>query len=143
MNVIAFGSGLIFAIGLALSGMTSPANVLGFLDVFGAWDPTLAFVMGGAIAVHAPFYWLVVRRRDRPAFAPAFALPTRRDLDLRLLIGAALFGAGWGLAGFCPGPALASLASGVSTVSWFVVAMVVGMLGVQLVDGPARSSPRS
>lgn len=130
---VAFGAGLIFAVGLALSGMTVPANVIAFLDVFGSWDPTLAFVMGGAIAVHAPIYWLFVRGRETPTFARTFGLPTRRDIDVPLLAGAVLFGAGWGLAGFCPGPAVTSLASGASTVWWFVVAMLVGMAAFSFV----------
>lgn len=133
-GAIAFGAGVIFAIGLALSGMTTPANVIAFLDIFGSWDPTLAFVMGGAIAVHAPIYWLYIRGREAPTFARSFGLPTRRDIDRPLIVGAVLFGAGWGLAGFCPGPAVASLASGSSTVMWFVVAMLVGMSGFSIVE---------
>lgn len=140
-GAITFGAGVIFAVGLALSGMTTPANVIAFLDVFGSWNPTLAFVMGGAIAVHAPIYWLFVRGRETPTFARTFGLPTRRDIDVQLLAGAALFGAGWGLAGFCPGPAVASLASGASTVIWFVVAMLVGMFGFSIVDLARGSKP--
>ena len=140
-GAISFGAGVIFAVGLALSGMTTPANVIAFLDVFGSWNPTLAFVMGGAIAVHAPIYWLFVRGREAPTFARTFGLPTRRDIDVQLLAGAALFGAGWGLAGFCPGPAVASLASGASTVIWFVVAMLVGMFGFSIVDLARGSKP--
>ena len=120
-------SGLVFGAGLALAGMTNPAKVLAFLDVAGAWDPTLALVMGGALAVNAAAYALT-RKREKPLFAETFALPTRADLDARLLGGAALFGIGWALVGLCPGPALASLARGESEVFAFVAALAVGML---------------
>lgn len=123
----ALASGLLFGAGLALGGMTNPAKVLGFLDVTGAWDPSLAFVMGGALAVNALAYALT-RKRAKPLFADAFALPTKRELDARLLGGAALFGVGWALVGLCPGPALASLARGEGEVFAFVAAMCAGML---------------
>jgi hypothetical protein len=126
----ALASGLVFGAGLALAGMTNPAKVLSFLDLAGAWDPTLALVMGGALAVNALAYALT-RRRAKPLFAETFALPTRADLDARLLGGAALFGLGWALVGLCPGPALASLARGDVHVGGFVVAMCVGMLGAR------------
>lgn len=129
----AFGAGLIFAIGLAISGMTQPGKVTAFLDIFGNWDPSLAFVMMGAIAVHAVLY-RVIRQRPTPLLAPTFAIPTRSDLDLRLVGGAALFGIGWGLGGFCPGPAVTSLVSGNASVITFVVAMVVGMFLYKLVN---------
>ena len=129
----AFVAGLIFAIGLAISGMTQPGKVTAFLDIFGNWDPSLAVVMMGAIAVHAVLY-RVIRQRSTPFFAPTFAIPTRSDLDLRLLGGAALFGVGWGVGGFCPGPAVTSLASGQSSVLVFVVAMLIGMFLHRLVD---------
>ena len=119
--------GVIFGAGLGLGGMTNPAKVLAFLDVAGAWDPTLAFVMGGALAVNAAGY-AAIRRRARPLFAQTFALPTRADLDAPLLGGAALFGVGWGVVGLCPGPALASLARGEAPVWLFVAAMAAGML---------------
>jgi hypothetical protein len=120
-------SGLVFGAGLALAGMTNPAKVLAFLDVAGAWDPTLALVMGGALAVNAVAFALT-RRRVAPLFADAFSLPTQRDLDAPLLGGAALFGIGWGLVGLCPGPAVASLVRGTPEVWGFVAAMLVGML---------------
>ena len=119
-------SGLIFGLGLILSGMSNPAKVQNFLDIAGQWDPSLIFVMGGAIAVTAPGFWLV-RRREAPFFAPAFRWPGKQDLDRPLLVGAAVFGVGWGVTGYCPGPAFAGLpqlASGTVTV---VVAMLVGM----------------
>jgi len=121
-----FVSGVIFAVGLAISGMTRPAKVTAFLDFFGDWDPSLAFVMIGAILVHAVLYRLI-RQRSSPLFVSTFSIPTRADLDRRLVGGAALFGIGWGLSGFCPGPAVTSLASGRTSVVIFVVAMLAGM----------------
>lgn len=119
-------AGLLFTLGLGLGGMTDPARVAGFLDFMGAWDPTLAFVMGGALAVHAPLSWLT-RRRKAPVLAPAFSLSSLTRVDGKLLTGAALFGAGWGIAGYCPGPALASLASGAEGLLLFILAMIGGM----------------
>lgn len=135
MNAVlaAFVAGLIFAVGLAISGMTQPGKVTAFLDLFGNWDPSLAFVMLGAIAVYAVLYRLI-RHRATPFFAPTFSVPTRNDLDARLLGGAALFGIGWGLGGFCPGPAVTSLASGHLSVIIFVAAMLMGMFLFKLVD---------
>lgn len=124
-GVVAFASGLLFALGLGIGGMTKPEKVIGFLDVAGDWDPSLAFVMGGAVVV----YWIVARlalARPRPLFDERFHVPTRRDVDRRLLVGAAIFGVGWGLAGYCPGPALVSLASGRASVAVFVTAMLLG-----------------
>ena len=132
-SLAAFVAGLIFSVGLAISGMTQPGKVTAFLDIFGNWDPSLAFVMIGAIAVYAVLY-RIIRHRPAPLYAAAFSIPTRSDLDARLLGGAALFGIGWGLGGFCPGPAVVSLASGQSAVIVFVVAMVAGMFLYQLVD---------
>jgi uncharacterized protein len=129
-----FGAGFVFALGLGISGMTRPAEVVGFLDVTGDWKPALAFVMGGAILVHLVAYRLV-RRMPSPLFEGGFGIPTRRDVDPRLLGGAALFGMGWGLAGFCPGPGIVSLASGAPTVLWFVGAMIAGMVGMNVVEG--------
>ncbi len=118
--------GILFGAGLAVSGMTNPAKVLAFLDVFGRWDPTLAFVMAGAVAVSAAGF-AIARRRERAWLGSPFAIPTRRDLDARLLGGAALFGVGWGLVGLCPGPALANLGRGSSAVTLFVGAMLAGV----------------
>jgi len=139
MNALvgAFVSGLIFAIGLALSGMTQPAKVIAFLDIQGNWDPSLAFVMGGAVLAYALLYRLI-RRRQTPLFSPTFSIPTRTDIDLRLLGGAALFGIGWGLGGFCPGPAIVSLVSGQASVFIFVTAMIAGMYLFKLVDNLKR-----
>lgn len=137
LEAVSFVSGLVFAVGLALSGMTQPAKVLGFLDVSGTWDPSLAFVMMGAIGVHALCYRFI-RRRPAPIFAPEFALPTSQRVDAPLLLGAALFGVGWGLGGFCPGPALTSLVTGAPKVLVFVGAMLAGMYLHRLVPA-ARS----
>lgn len=133
----ALGAGLVFGIGLAIAGMTDPAKVQDFLDVTGGWDPSLAFVMIGAIAVHAALGWLI-RRRSGPVFAPRFALPTRTDLDPKLLGGAALFGVGWGLGGICPGPGLVDLGSGLGAAFVFVIAMAIGMT-LQRVTMPERT----
>lgn len=122
----AVGAGALFGVGLAISGMTKPSKVVGFLDVFGAWDPSLMFVMIGAIAVHFVAHRLVTKRPS-PLFDTRFHLPTRKDVDARLVLGAAIFGVGWALAGFCPGPALVTAASGATAAIVFVAGMTVGM----------------
>ena len=132
-NVAAFIVGVTFALGLGIGGMTQPARVLAFLDVSGAWDPTLAFVMLGAVTVYAAAYPLVMRR-PRPLFGGTFAVPSRRDVDGRLLGGAVVFGIGWGLAGLCPGPALTAVASGEPRVLLFVAAMAAGIAGHRLIE---------
>jgi len=119
-------SGVLFGAGLTIGGMTDPARVRGFLDLFGSWDLTLAFVMGGAVIVMA-IAWRFRERMSRPIFSERFSLPDRSDLDARVVAGAALFGIGWGLAGLCPGPALASLALAPIKVLPFVVTMLAGM----------------
>lgn len=119
-------SGLLFGIGLTFSGMGDPARVRGFLDVAGDWDPTLAFVMAGALVVMAAA-WAIARRMEHPLFAPRFSLPDRTDLDWRLVGGAALFGIGWGVAGICPGPAVATLAFAPAAILPFIAAMIAGM----------------
>jgi uncharacterized membrane protein YedE/YeeE len=123
---VALFSGTLFGLGLAISGMVDPAKVIGFLDIIGDWDPTLAFVMGGALLITIPAFRLILSR-PRPVLAEEFELPTKKDVDARLLAGSASFGIGWGLAGFCPGPAVTALASGLAPVLVFVAAMVVGM----------------
>ncbi len=133
-TLIPLASGTIFGAGLALGGMTDPARVRGFLDLFGAWDPTLAFVMGGAVLVMA-LAWLVQNRMQRPVFAQGFSLPDRSDITLRLVGGSALFGIGWGIAGLCPGPGFAALAIAPGAAAIFVAAMLAGMLLVRLVEG--------
>lgn len=127
----AFGCGLLFGAGLLLAGMTQPDKVLGFLDIFGAWDATLAFVMAGAVIVTSLGFALA-RRRGTPMLATKLQWPARHDIDAPLLTGAALFGIGWGLVGLCPGPAIVNLASFSLPVIVFVVAMAVGMLGLDL-----------
>lgn len=128
-------AGALFGIGLAVSGMTRPEKVIGFLDVTGAWDASLLFVMFGAIAVHFTAYRLI-RGRAEPIYASTFAIPTRRDIDLALVLGAALFGVGWGLGGYCPGPAVVSLGSGTAGAVVFTGAMVVGMFVSVKLEGP-------
>ncbi len=118
--------GLIFGAGISISGMMSPAKVLNFFDVAGTWDPSLAFVMGGALIVTF-FGYRIVLKRETPLMASIFQLPTRRDLDLPLVGGSAFFGVGWGIAGFCPGGALPALATGRSEVVIFVVALLAGI----------------
>jgi uncharacterized membrane protein YedE/YeeE len=126
-DVAAFVAGALFATGLVVSGMTRPDKVLAFLDVLGHWDASLLLVMAGAIAVHALAYRLVLRRGS-PLFDVRFHVPARRDIDLRILLGAAIFGIGWGIAGYCPGPALVSAAGGAVAPVVFVLAMAAGML---------------
>ncbi|CAB3689301.1 DUF6691 family protein [Achromobacter pestifer] len=123
--LIAFASGLIFGLGLIVSGMANPAKVLGFLDIAGRWDPSLAFVMGGAVLVTAAGF-AVLRRRARLSGRPV-GWPTATGIDLRLVAGSLAFGAGWGLAGFCPGPALVAASAGVPEALIFVAAMIAGM----------------
>jgi uncharacterized membrane protein YedE/YeeE len=125
-NLLTLISGLLFGFGLLLSGMADPAKVQNFLDLFGTWDPSLAFVMGGAIAVTMPGFWLVIRR-NKPFFNDVFHLPSRTDLDARLITGAAIFGVGWGLGGFCPGPAITALPLAAEGTLIFVATMLTGM----------------
>ena len=127
-------SGSLFGAGLAVSGMMNPSRVRGFLDIAGSWDPTLAFVMGGATLVMA-IAWLIQRRMQRPLTETAFALPGTQLIDRRLLSGAVLFGVGWGLAGLCPGPAIASLAVNPVPAAIFVGAMAAGMWVFKIVEG--------
>jgi uncharacterized membrane protein YedE/YeeE len=124
-NLAALACGIIFGVGLGVSQMTNPGKVLDFFDVFGAWDPSLAFVMGGAVAVTAIAFRFVLRRPN-PLYAESFSLPTKADIDARLLGGSAVYGVGWGLAGFCVGPSIAALAYGDTRVAIFVIAMAVG-----------------
>ncbi len=126
--------GLLFGFGLILSGMTDPGKVIGFLDLFGQWDPSLASVLGGAIAVGF-FAFSMAKRRTQNFLGGAMRLPTSQDIDKRLVIGSLVFGAGWGLAGFCPGPALVSLGAGQDKAVVFVIAMVLGMLAFEWLEG--------
>ena len=125
-NLFGFISGLVFGLGLILAGMTDPLKVKGFLDLAGAWDPSLALVMGGAIALGIVAFARARRRALSWTGAP-IEIPTKRSIDARLILGGVLFGAGWGIAGFCPGPALVALGSGMGAAGVFVVAMLVGM----------------
>ena len=134
--------GTLFGAGLALSGMMNPAKVAGFLDLFGVWDPSLAFVMGGGVIANFIGH-RIVTGRAAPVFADGFSLPTRADIDSRLLLGAALFGVGWGLAGLCPGPAIASILMAPGELALFVLMMLTGLaVGRMLTGGPAaRPAP--
>jgi uncharacterized membrane protein YedE/YeeE len=137
-RVTAFIAGLAFGVGLLISGMTQPSKVLGFLDFAGNWDPSLMFVMAGAIGAHAIFARRALRPGARPLLGETMDLPRRTELDAPLLVGAALFGVGWGIGGYCPGPALVCLASpSVPTIA-FVAAMAAGMLAVRLARREAR-----
>ena len=126
-------SGLVFGLGLILSGMANPAKVLGFLDLAGAWDPSLALVMGGAIAVGF-FAFLIAKRRTVSLIGAAMKLPTATHIDQRLVAGGTLFGIGWGIAGFCPGPSLVALGMGEPKALVFVAAMLAGMMVFQLLE---------
>ena len=125
-NIVALLCGLVFGIGLAVSGMTDTAKVLGFLDLFGNWVPDLAFVMGGAVCFTLVAFRFVLKR-EQPLLTPAFSLPTSSAIDRRLLGGAAIFGIGWGVYGYCPGPAISALVYLDSKTVIFVVAMLIGM----------------
>jgi uncharacterized membrane protein YedE/YeeE len=130
--IAALAAGLIFGAGLIISGMADPAKVQNFLDIAGSWDPSLAFVMIGAIAVTFTGYRFVLRR-PKPLASPRFHLPTKSEIDARLVAGAAIFGIGWGLAGFCPGPALVSLGIGSDGARIFVLFMLLGMAAAALI----------
>jgi uncharacterized membrane protein YedE/YeeE len=136
----AFLSGLIFGVGLLLAGMANPAKVLAFLDIAGHWDPSLALVMGGAIPVSAIGFYLT-RQRSAPLFGDNFQVPSNRKLDKRLVLGALGFGVGWGLAGFCPGPALVALGTGSLKPVVFVAAMLSGMVIFEMLERKKRIDP--
>jgi uncharacterized membrane protein YedE/YeeE len=135
LNMNAFFVGLIFGLGLILSGMTNPAKVIGFLDLAGTWDPSLAFVMAGAILVGSAGFALA-KKRQRSLLDEPMQLPTTTKIDKRLLLGSLAFGIGWGIAGFCPGPAIVSAAAGYSEAWIFVAAMLAGMALHRIVDRP-------
>lgn len=143
-SVTALVAGLLFGLGLTLSGMTNPSKVLGFLDLAGAWDPSLAFVMGGALLVGALVFPFALKR-PKSVLGDTFSLPTSTKIDRRLVVGGLTFGMGWGLAGFCPGPALASLAYGGTKPALFCLAMLVGMGVFEVLErakASASSQPR-
>jgi uncharacterized membrane protein YedE/YeeE len=137
-NAVALAVGVIFGAGLVLAGMTQPAKVLAFLDLFGAWDPSLLFVIGGAVAVYAVAYRAIMTRQ-KPLLADAFVLPARHTIDLKLIGGAALFGVGWGLGGYCPGPSIVALASGALDVFVLVAATAAGMWIASRFEGAPSS----
>ena len=139
---IALLAGMIFGAGLLISGMMNPEKVIGFLDIFGEWDASLMFVMGSALLVTIPAFKLILRR-ERPVLNDGFTLPTKQSLDMSLLVGAAIFGIGWGLYGYCPGPAISSLASLNAAGFVFVPSMLAGMWLVNVVDGNKKSQGRS
>ena len=135
-NLAAFICGILFSIGLGISGMTQPQKVIGFLDVFGDWDLSLAFVMGGAVISYLLLQLLIQRRFSKPMLGERFQIPSRKDLDRPLIFGALLFGMGWGIGGYCPGPAISSLGSGSVNAVLFVLAMAMGMLLADRVISP-------
>ncbi len=137
---IALFAGALFGAGLAFSGMADPQRVRGFLDLFGRWDPTLAFVMGGALVPMA-IAWRIQKRMAAPVLAVRFSLPTNRDLDSRLIGGSAVFGIGWGVAGLCPGPAIADLAIAPIPAAIFVLAMIGGMILHRLLPATPAKQP--
>ena len=138
-NIASFICGILFSIGLGISGMTQPQKVIGFLDVFGEWDLSLAFVMFGAVLSYLILQLWIQRNFSIPVLGGSFQITTRKDLDRSLIIGALLFGLGWGLGGYCPGPAITSLGSGSLNALLFVVAMGIGMLVADRVISPMLS----
>ncbi len=138
--IAALGAGLLFGLGLAISRMVDPAKVLGFLDFAGDWDPTLAFVMGGGLIVTVPAF-LPTLKRARPLLAETFALPAKTEFDTRLIGGSAIFGIGWGLVGYCPGPAISSLAYGRQETLIFLAALIVGSLLTRFIPEPGSPAP--
>ncbi len=133
-------AGLVFGVGLLVSGMANPAKVLGFLDLAGQWDPSLAFVMGGAVAVGS-IAFLLARRRTLSLIGLEMRLPTANHIDRRLIVGSTIFGIGWGIAGFCPGPALVALGMGEAKAIAFVVAMLLGMGLFELLERRTAATP--
>ena len=138
-NIASFICGILFSIGLGISGMTQPQKVIGFLDVFGEWDLSLAFVMFGAVLSYLILQLWIQRNFSIPVLGGSFQIPSRKDLDRSLIIGALLFGSGWGIGGYCPGPAITSLGSGSLNALLFVVAMGMGMLVADRVISPMLS----
>lgn len=134
--LVSFLAGVLFAIGLGIAGMTQPEKVRGFLDVTGNWDLSLMFVMVGAIAVNSVAYFAIARRRAAPILGGAWCLPTRKEIDGRLVAGAAIFGIGWGLGGYCPGPGVVAILGGTREALTFVVSMLVGMTVFAAVNRP-------
>lgn len=136
-NIVSFIVGLVFAVGLAISGMTQPQKVIGFLDLFGNWDPSLVFVMGGAIAVHAVVYFFATKK-PHPILAVEWSIPNKKEITPALIIGSILFGMGWGLGGYCPGPAMTSLGTLSQSIVTFIPSMIAGMLVFKLIDSKLK-----
>lgn len=136
--ITALISGIIFGIGLAMGGMLDPAKVVGFLNIFGIWDPSLAFVMGGGVIVNLIGYHLFIKRMDQPICENRFHIPPKKSLDMPLLTGAVLFGIGWGMTGLCPGPAVASLMTNPSTGGLFLICLCGGLLAGKLILSQLR-----
>ncbi|MCG9681101.1 YeeE/YedE family protein [Vibrio sp. Isolate23] len=136
---VALASGIMFGIGMALSGMTNPESVIGFLNVMGDWDPSLAFVMGGALAVFTPIYHFVIKTRRHALLGEPFCLVRNQKVDRRLVSGSILFGTGWGLAGICPGPAITSLSFGNLDMFIFIIAMMTGSLMAKYIRVPINN----
>jgi len=132
-KIVSFISGIIFGVGLSVSNMINPEKVLGFLDLFGSWDPSLIFVMMGAIIISAPVFFLF-RSKNKPLFADNFTIPTLKSIDRNLIIGSSIFGIGWGMGGFCPGPAISSLALLNTYSLFFVLSLLGGFLLTELVN---------
>lgn len=140
-NITTYLTGLIFSLGLCLSGMMEPSKVVGFLDIAGNWDPSLGMVMFGAISVYFTGQRLILKTRTKPVYAVKYGLPTRVDIDGRLVTGAILFGIGWGLAGFCPGPALASMVTFDPNIYIFIISMTLGMYVYGTLDTRFTAEP--
>lgn len=138
-HLIAFAVGLIFGVGLLISGMTQPDKIFGFLDIFGRWDPSLIFVMGGALAVAAAGFY-IAEKRGKSVFGDPLALPAKNEIDPRLLSGAAIFGLGWGLAGICPAPAIVNLGFASAPAYIFAAAMIAGMAAYGIFDRATAKS---
>ena len=138
-RLIALLAGMLFGMGMVISQMVDPVKVIGFLNISGNWDPSLAFVMGGALMVFAPAYHFLIKPRNQAISGEALKIPTKKQIDAPLLTGAALFGLGWGIAGICPGPALTAMVSGQKEIIFFILAMALGQVAV-LVWQKARSA---
>jgi uncharacterized protein len=134
LNVSSFIAGLLFAIGLGVAGMTQPQKIIAFLDITGSWNPSLMFVMGGALAVHLVSYRIITRRKS-PLFDTSFHIPNRSEIDFKLIGGSSLFGIGWGLSGYCPGPAIVALAAPGTLTLAFFLSMLGGMIIFESIKG--------
>lgn len=133
-KIVALFSGFLFGLGLMISGLVDPTKVIGFLDIFGHWDPSLAFVMGGALATFLPGYFFLTRKFPKPLLAESFCVSQKTQIDKKLVSGSLLFGVGWGLAGICPGPSVTALGSGSGMIALFFASMVAGMYLVTLLS---------